>query len=340
MRGTTSPLSIREDKEAIAAGKLGGDKKTFKVGGVEVKEDALTSESHIFSGIWRFLKRFLFGTEQETPKMHTGGVVDATGPKFLEKGEVVLPKAYADGGLVKFQEGGQAKFSDAKFLNGETKLDSSGFEDAVNRLDSITKDFKNTVENVKLNVDTTQQVSVNVGDAVVPVDVGTAVVPVDASNVTVSIDTAGVSVPVDVGNAVVPVDTSNATINVDIGDAADRIAAAISSASVGAGGTVGAERLDILAETVQAVNDKLINVNDSVRTVIANVNSQMQLVKTNVEDKMAKIEVEVRQQLGDLRSQAADVRSSVSNVEHKYKSQLDDVIRKLNDTRSSVLSRV
>jgi len=279
----------------------------------------ILSGKDVFSDVSNWFKGFKEHDNME--KLHTGGVVGSTGPKFLEKGEVVLPKTYADGGLVAFRDGGQAKFSDAKFLDTATKADTSDLESAVNKF--IGK-LTSVIENSKVGVDVS----------------GVSVPVVNEDDVTVAVsnkDNVTVAV-VNEDDVTVSVDPTGAVVNVDATEAAARIATAIRTTT--AGGTVGAERLDILAETVKAVDDRLINVKDSITTMVINATEQMQTVKSATEQKVKELKEEVRIQVSELRTKNADVVSSVSNVIHRYDVKINDLSYDVNKVTSLTMSNL
>jgi hypothetical protein len=295
--------------------------------------DKILAERNLFRDIGLWFKDLMGTFKTHTPEhpynayvpmdiMHTGGIAKSTGPKFIEKGEVILPKSYAEGGVVASPLVDLAKPGATKFLNGKTELDSSEFKSAIDDFETIVNKLEEVTKDVKLTVDTS---------VAVPIDVGDAVVPVDITNVSVPVDVTGVSIPID---------TTGVTVSVDAADAASRISAAIATATAGLGGTVGAERIDILAETVKAVDDRLISVKDNVDTMVFDTTEKLNSVKSSIEDRMNNIEVEVRRHVSELRSQNADVVSSVSNVSHKYESYITSLTDSLNKITSLTMSNL
>jgi len=306
--------------------------------------------------------------------MHSGGKVDETGFKYLQKGELVLPANLADGAsvpevarLIQPQIGSS--------LSGKTEVDSTGFESAIGEFKNVVTKLEDLIKNTKLDVDTSKQIEVNttgvsipvnvagvsvpieVGSAVVPVDVGdarvgvdigTAMVPVDVAGamvgvdiagVTIPVDIAGLTIPVDVGDVKVPVDTTGASVELNAGDIADRIAASIKGA-VGTGGTVGAERVDALAETIKAMDDRLLSVKSGVTEMISANSVEIQELKAELSEKVRIIESSVRREVDGLRNQSADLRSSVSDISHRYDSKFSNIEYNINNIKSLSMSKI
>ena len=252
--------------------------------------------------------------------LHTGGIVGSTGPKFLEKGEVVLPKSYAEGGVVTSQIEKLSKKGGANFLNGKIELDSAEFKNAIASFESAVS----RLDDIKLSVDSTP----------IPVDITGVSIPVDTAGIT------GLVVSVDASDAAdrISAAITGSVVSVDASEAADRISAAIRTTT--AGGTVGAERLDILAETVKAVDDRLINVKDSITTMVINATEQVQTVKSVTEQKVKELEEEVRKQASELRSGTADVVSLVSNISHRHDTEIRDLSYSVNKALSLTISNL
>jgi hypothetical protein len=144
------------------------------------------------------LKRELAGVDNRSnitktktgslPVFHGGGVINQTGPIFAEKGERILPKKYADGGVV------GDNFIPQTLSRPSTESSNVQFDDLAEKIKSA------------------------VGELVIKVDVGDAKVPVDAEGVTVGVDVAGISIPVDAGT--VAADISSALASANIGGGA------------------------------------------------------------------------------------------------------------------------
>jgi predicted DNA-binding WGR domain protein len=103
------------------------------------------------------------------PVFHGGGVISQTGPIFAEKGERILPKKFAEGGVV-----------GANFI-------PQTLAKPVNESQNIQWD------------DMAEKIKSAVGELVIKVDVGDAKVPVDTEGATVGVNVEGISIPVDAG---------------------------------------------------------------------------------------------------------------------------------------------
>ena len=141
--------------------------------GILVGKNRIDIDEELFSG--------------EIPVMHDGGIKRTTGLAYLEKGEIVLPKQFAQGGAV--SDGLKNVVSiptSAKSLNMKVEIDTSKLEKIIEK-------------GIEVNIDDTVKVGVDPGDVTVGVDpnakVGVdpdAIVSVDPE-AKVGVDTSGIT---------------------------------------------------------------------------------------------------------------------------------------------------
>jgi TP901 family phage tail tape measure protein len=266
---------------------------------------------------------------------HSGGEIQNTGFKYLRRGEVVLPGKYAEGGPV--IKSVLEKSSDA--LGSGLTLDSSSFESAIDDFEDAVDKLEVLISDSKIKVDTTTPIPVEVGDATVPVDTDGVTVSVDVTGASVPVDTSGAFVTVDTAGITVPIDASSLTVDLDATGAADRIANAVKYA-LSTGASVGADKMDSLAEALSNVNDKIITVKNDLTNLITDTVEVVGGVKANVETRVSNIEASVRRQLDSLRSQTSDVRSTTYNLSFKNESKLLSIEEEINKLKSMIMSNV
>lgn len=183
----------------------------------------------------------------ELPKYHTGGVVDATGPALLEKGEIVIPKSALSESL-----------ASKSMLNSipkiEIKIDTEGITvpvdvgDAKVPIDVADKSVEVNTEGIKLPVDVEgisipvdvedKKVSVNTDGVMIPLDYESIKIPIDIGDVKVPIAFEDVKIPVDLSEKIkvdiegikLPVALDGVSIPVDIGD--EKVGVAIDGLSI------------------------------------------------------------------------------------------------------------
>ena len=184
---------------------------------------------------------------QSMPVMHAGGQVRKTGPVFAQRGELVLPKGFAEGGFI------DDTTSSAVLKEGAIKIQDDGIAE------TIAEKIKTTLESTKIDIKEDAKVGVDVSDVTVPVDVG---------DVKIGIDTVGVTVPVD---------TSDVSVGIDVTAAADTIGQAISNAinnasvdvkTTSSTDSVGADKIDEVASLVSEVQDKVFTLRDELESEI------------------------------------------------------------------------
>jgi hypothetical protein len=228
---------------------------------------------------------------------HQGGVVSQTGPILAQRGEMIVPRALADGGLV------DNEVATATLKGGTIRIEESGIAD------KIANKIKEVLESTEVKVDEDAKVAVDVGDATVPVEVGEE---------SVSVDTTGISIPVEVGTVVVPVDAAGAgeIIGKAVGTAISQATVDVNVNTTGA--AVGAEaKIDALTELTNTVRDELITVKDDLETQIVDVRNDITTtVGTEVESRVNAAITRVQQDVNEQRTQLSLAQSKISRVEH------------------------
>ena len=196
--------------------------------------------------------------------MHHGGFVNKSGPAFLQKGEVVFPKSFADGGVVESDVATEA-------LRGTLKI-------------KLDVEELRVLWETELKVEDTE---LKVEDKVLSVD--QTPLPVEDKIFTAVIEDPTIEVIIDAG-----------TIASDIASA---ISAAVSDITVkvenATGGAVGADEVNIIAETVAKVDDRLITLNKELESKIDMVGASvegtiMDKVNLAVNNTIDRVVLEVR----------------------------------------------
>lgn len=242
---------------------------------------------------------------QSANVMHNGGVVNKTGKIFAEKGEVILSKNFAEGGLV----GAAASQS----LNQQitTSIDTS-------ELESVLSNFINEVESVfstELKVEDKQ-------------------LKVEDKEFKVSVEQPDWKVPVEMP-------TDSLKVEVDLGNASENLKNAITAAlstpvKVDASSVkaVGGERLDAVAETIKSVQDRLI-------TVKSDLENQIKMISTNnettdIDSRVIRVVdtrlTNVNKDLSDLRNDVGRVQSDLRRQDQIFDSKLTELDYRLKNT--------
>jgi hypothetical protein len=252
------------------------------------------------------------------PFFQSGGAVTQSGPIYAHKGEFVVPKGFADGGLV------DGSVAEASLREGTIKLEDNGLADKIaDKIREAIESSEVKVEETKVGVDTT--------DAKVPIDIGDYKVPVDTT----------VKVGVDVGQAVVPVDIGTAASS--IGDAikqastsvGDAVKQALNNASVGGVGGVGADAIDAVSNNVREVQDKLITVKDELDIKIEAVKSEIyensrSEITSQVENALSR----VQQDINEHRTDISLMNSKITRFEQQTDYRLREVDRLAKDAQN------
>jgi hypothetical protein len=101
----------------------------------------------------------MFGKKaEEIPIMHDGGIKRTTGLAYLEKGEIVLPKQFAQGGIVNDELKSVMSIpTSAKSLNMKVEIDVTELKEIIEK-------------GIEVNIDDTVKVGVDPGDVTVGID--------------------------------------------------------------------------------------------------------------------------------------------------------------------------
>jgi hypothetical protein len=242
---------------------------------------------------------------QSMPVMHAGGEVRKTGPIFAQKGELVLPRGFADGGFV------DDTTSSAILKEGAIKIQDDGIAETI--ADKITA----ALENTKVDIKEDAKVGVDIGDVKVPVDVGDVKIGVDLAGVTVPVDTSDVSIGIDVTAAASTLEQS--------------ITRAISSASVDVKTTsstqsVGADKIDEVATSVRDVQDKVFTLRGEMESELetlrgASVNSGT--LRAEVENVVNVAMGRIEQDVNDQANIISNLTSKVTRTEQRLDVKID-----------------
>ena len=251
------------------------------------------------------------------PFFQSGGVISQSGPIYAHKGEVVIPKGFAEGGLVENSN------ASAALREGTIKLEDNGLAD------KIAEKIREAIESADVEVTLEEGATVKLDpDAVVPVSI-----PEDA---TVKVDTTNVTVGVDSGQTTVPVDVSAAADA--IGDA---IARALSSASVDVnvnqspGQAVGADGIDRISAAVSDVQDKLIAVKDELETKIETVRVDVSArAQSEISSQVEAVMSRVQQDINEHRNTISNVTSKITRLEYQTDNKIREVDRVAKDAQN------
>ncbi len=244
---------------------------------------------------------------------HHGGIVPQTGPIFAQKGEVLIPKGLAEGGIV------DNKVATATLKGGTIRLEDSGIAD------KIAAKIKEALESVEVKIDEDAKVGVEIGDAVVPVEVGEE---------SISVDTTGISVPVDVGDVSVPVEVNEVAGSIG---AAVRTALEEASIDVNVTGTgaVGADDTNVLASAITEVQDKLITVKDDLETrMVETENRITTTMGSEVESRVTAAMNRIQQDVNEQRTTLSLTQSKISRVEHNTDFRIAEAERLAKDAQN------
>jgi len=234
-------------------------------------------------------------SNQSLPVKHHGGFITKTGPVFAEKGELIIPKGFAEGGFVGDES------SSLVLRNGvATQLQDNGIADR------IAEKIREAIESTTVKVDEEAKVSVDVGDAKVPIDINDTKVELDTTNAAQTLSDA--------------IKTAIDSASIDVKSSASD--------------SVGADKIDELSTTIRDVQDKIFTINDELSTKIDSLegktvdNSMLRSeVNRSVTDALTGIEADIDSQRNDL----SLLNSSVVRTEQSNQYKFNEVTRKANE---------
>lgn len=277
---------------------LGTEKEKFKNKFPEMSKGKETKAW--YTKIWESLGKYRKASEDylyekaeggAIPTMHGGGIKRTTGLAYLEKGEMVLPKQFAEGGVVDELKDVISIPTSAKSLNMKIEVDVSELKEIIEK-------------GIEVNIDDTVKVGVDPGDTTVGVDPD-AKVNVDISGMATEFATAVRDATADI---IVKIDTTGGGVGAAENDALARV-----------------------AESVETVNNSLITVKRELEEKIKMVGGVDELtINRMISEVEGKIQTElnndVKTNIDDLRRELIQQRQiSDYNVgELKY---LIDVIK-------------
>jgi len=249
------------------------------------------------------------------PFYQSGGLIPQSGPIYAHKGEMVLPSGFAEGGLV------ENSSATAALKEGTIKLEDNGLAD------KIAEKIKEAIETSEVRIEEDAVVKVDVTDVSIPVDVGDSKIQVDTTNVTVGVDS---------GQSTIPVDISSAADA--IGDA---ITQALANASVDVnvnqtgGGAVGADGIDELSRTIQAVDDRIIEVKDNLDTSIESMRGEVSnTIQTEISAQVERAITRVQQDVNEHTNRLSHVNGQITRFEHQMDHRIREVDRIAKDAQN------
>jgi TP901 family phage tail tape measure protein len=246
------------------------------------------------------------------PFFQSGGPITKSGPIYAHKGEYVLQKGFAEGGLV------DGSVMSASLREGSIKLEDNGLADKIaDKIKEAIESSEIKIEDAKVKVDTT--------DARVPIDIGDYKVPVDTTNAKVGVDVSQASVPVDIGTA------SSA-----IGDAIKQaLANATVDVNVNQAGAVGATNIDVVSNSVREVQDKLITVRDELDLKIESIKTEMyNSNKSEIATQINNAITRVQQDINEHRTDISLMNGKITRFEQQTDYRLREVDRLAKDAQN------
>nr|MBL0721036.1 hypothetical protein [Sulfurovaceae bacterium] len=292
------------------------------------------------------------------PVYHNGGMVAKTGPLFAERGELLLPKKFADGGQV--VDG--LKIQD--MTSQKVVLDANDF---LTKLESITLGVDDTpikvATDIPIPVDLTNPIKVEdkilkVEQTEVSVAQPTWKIPVEEVTTTmkIEVDKPAWKIDVDVPTDVIRVEVNMPTekIQVDVSEASAKLSATIAQAissnkirieETSGGNSVGADKIDTVAKAISDVNDKLMT---SVAALKTDFDSEIQVlnskpVTVDMDSIQGRIKEELIKELNTYKTEMNESKSAVDDLRSKMVSseqlsnyRSDEVDRRLN----GILNRI
>jgi len=297
------------------------------------------------------------------PVMHTGGFVQHTGPAFLQEGELVLPKNFAEGGSVDNNQLSGILTNDKSI---SMVISNNSINELVNKLNEVelsVEDKKlelvdnkvtisniDDIKNIKLAVDyESVKLSVDTSNVKIPVDITGLSIPVDVAGKSVTVDTSNVKIPVDITGLSIPVDITNTSVKLDLGDAELKLMAAISKAIESATinvntstKTVGSDAVDKLAQIVSDINNKIYTVNDKLTTVenkFNNVVNESNRINEVIDVRISNVKTIIDRDMNLLNSDLQNIRSDIKRVVQVNNVTFEGIGRNINEIRNH-LSRI
>jgi len=299
-----------------------------------------------------FLKKLQYDKDNNQSMLQyaQGGAITKTGPLFAHKGEYIIPKGYATGGI-----------------SGEGVVVNSNLNTVIPTIKLEATDLLRELENLRLKVEEkklivalptdpivveqpTWGVDVNMPTDTIKVDMPTTAIKVDMPTDTIKVEMPTTAIKVDMPTDTIKVEMpttaikvdmpkSDIKVNVDLGGVENRLKSSISEAldkpiKVEVAGdlkAVGGEKLDRLTELVSKVDDKILSVKVDLEDKINIISSNSNVLQIDgtinrvVQEQMANIEG----QMADNRTDASANRSEIARVEMRMKAMLDDVDTRL-----------
>lgn len=318
----------KDDELGLLKSRKAFDKMTGRSAFVEGIQDQITIPLAYQKILQQLAQQ---GDGQSAKVYHNGGIVSKTGKIFAEKGELVIPKAFADGGQVGMPS------TATTALSTSIKLDAS---DIISKLESIElkvedKAFKLEDSKVKLDTSDLPKLEVEKPDWTVKVEdkalkLEDNTVKLDVSDLPkLEVDVSNLpNVKIDISDlpeikvekpdwtVQVGVPTEPMTVKVDIGDAESRLRSAISEALSqpvrvevdGSVNAVGGEKFDQLAQTVKSLSDRLITVKgeiDGKINMIDKGNNQTSEIDRVVSLAVSNGVSPIKQEINDLRTEVS-----------------------------------
>ena len=258
------------------------------------------------------------GTMDSMRAMHHGGFVTKTGPAFLQKGEVVFPKNFADGGQV-YGEVSKLLEEELPSLQDITiKIDTSELEsllrEATVQIDP--ESIKNALADVELSVDPAPITDALEGIALSVEDKEFVAVLADPS-VTVEFD--DTTVVRNISGAVAEA-VSNITVTAEL-----------------AGGAIGADEATVAA-AIESMDNKLLDMKGNLEDKISMVG------QVNTNDVMRNVETLVNNIVNNTVLEIRSVESVVDNLRSEVQREKDltiyvrsEVDRKIAEIYNTIL---
>jgi hypothetical protein len=251
---------------------------------------------------------------------HFGGVLSQTGTFFGQKGETVLPKGFAEGGMAEVDKTVRSAPTITNIGINVGKITSAieeAIESAISGSELRVEDKVMRVEDKELSVNTdalegaADQISSSL-----------------ANNVSVSVDASGAAQEI-----------ASAASSLS-----DAISSAVSNISVNVEGTVaggpGTEELDKIADAVKSVSDRVIAINAS----NTELNDKIKMIETNnettiisrvdgiVASAVSAQTAAMQQDINDIRNDVGRVSANQRQKDQYIDSRLEEVNYRLAST--------
>lgn len=290
---------------------------------------------------------------------HNGGFVNKTGPIFAQKGELIVPKRFSDGGVVSspVRETG---IDNRLIENSIIRVDGSELLIKLEALELKIEDKELKVEEVELKV---EEVELKVEDKELKVEaielkiedkllkVEDKVLVIDASGIDSAlkstISTAFDGLPplkiedkkIEINTTSIEIDSSSASKALSLA-----IATAISDATVNikvenseTGGSVGSAKLDKLSEVVSNVNDKLIaattSFDDKITVIEAAVDGNAATFSSMDQKISIEVDSKLNTKLVNIQDNINQIATSVESLNNNVTSQISRVTNEVEDAK-------